>query len=484
MFNISLLADIEEEEVVDQAAKEATDDQEEVVDIEEEIVDEAAKEEVVDEQPAAAEEVKKEPTAEAAQEEAPAETPVETPAEAAPAEAVPAEEPAPAEVKPAEQPAQEEAPVEEAKPTEAEITEDAKAEVAEAEEGGDIEVKDTEVLAESQILSAQFDELLAMQRHVAKFGVDRTFLSLFNKGGRLGRALGVNIPACESIDAVGYPTSPLSLACLEAFDNKEKGVVAKIVDFIVALLQKIKNLAARFWTWLSGLLDNQASKWNKLQAISKNRVIAKNADKEVTVPAIGVEIDADLGKRFQGLGFFNILKTLTFVTVGKINTDSWNNGTNARKLAEQIAIVEQNMAKTAAVTGKNAGATLKRLASNIRVSFKEMDQVKKVLAGLNEKIKFAEKEVAKAKNGVEKSVNMENRKGGVHFAFANYNKNGTNLTFGSGDKEAVKNAKNSLIDLKARQTIVQKVASVYTRCIRVMLRSYANVLFTLTNEKA
>ena len=474
MFNISLLADIEEEEVVDQAAKEATDDQEEVVDIEEEIVDEAAKEEVVDEQPAPAEEVKAEPTAEAAQEEAPVE------AEAPKAEEV-KEEPKAEEVK-AEEAAPAEAPVE--KPTEEEITEDAKAEVAEAEEGGDIEVKDTEVLAESQILSAQFDELLAMQRHVAKFGVDRTFLSLFNKGGRLSRALGVNIPACESIDAVGYPTSPLSLACLEAFDNKEKGVVAKIVDFIVALLQKIKNLAARFWTWLSGLLDNQASKWNKLQAISKNRVIAKNADKEVTVPAIGVEIDADLGKRLQGLGFFNILKTLMFVTVGKINTDNWNNGTNARKLAEQIAIVEQNMAKTAAVTGKNAGATLKRLASNIRVSFKEMDQVKKVLAGLNEKIKFAEKEVVKAKNGVDKSVNVENRKGGVHFAFANYNKNGTNLTFGSGDKEAVKNAKNSLIDLKARQTIVQKVASVYTRCIRVMLRSYANVLFSLTNEKA
>ena len=162
MFNISLLADIEEEKV-DQAV---ADDQEEVVNIEDEIVDEAAKEE---------------PTAEVAQEEAPVE------AEAPKAEDAPkAEEAAPAE-----------APVE--KPTEAEITEDAKTEVAEAEEGGDIEVKDTEVLAESQVLSAQFDELLAMQRHVAKFGVDRTFLSLFNKGGRLGRALGVNIPACESI---------------------------------------------------------------------------------------------------------------------------------------------------------------------------------------------------------------------------------------------------------------------------------------------
>ena len=202
MFNISLLADIEEEKV-DQAV---ADDQEEVVNIEDEIVDEAAKEEVTDEQPAPAEEVKAEPTAEVAQEEAPVE----------------AEAPKAEEVK--EEPKAEEAvPVE--KPTEAEITDDAKAEVAEAEEGGDIEVKDTEVLAESQVLSAQFDELLAMQRHVAKFGVDRTFLSLFNKGGRLSRALGVNIPACESIDAVGYPTSPLSMACLEAFGHTKKKVL-------------------------------------------------------------------------------------------------------------------------------------------------------------------------------------------------------------------------------------------------------------------
>lgn len=424
MFNISLLADIEEEEVVEQAA---TEEQDEVVDIEEEIVDEAAKEEVVDEQPA--------------------------------------QEEAPAEVK-------EEAPVEEAKPTEAEITEDAKVEVAEAEEGGDIEVKDTEVLAESQILSAQFDELLAMQRHVAKFGVDRTFLSLFNKGGRLGRALGVDIPACESIDAVGYPTSALSMACLEAFGHKEKGVVAKIVDFIVALIQKIKNLAARFWTWLKGLMDNQATKWQKLQNISKNRVITKDADKNVVAPALGVDIDADLGKRLQGLGFWNILKKLTLRSPADITADNWSDGSNARKLAGEISSIEQNISKTTNVTRKNAGSALKRLANNIRASFKEMDQVKKTLGELNERIKLAEDMVAKAKNGVEKSINVESRK------------NTTSLTLGTGSKQEVVGAKNQLIDLKTRQSVVQKVASVYTRCIRVMLRSYADVLFTLTNEKA
>ena len=451
MFNISLLSDIEEE-IVEQAATEETEEQDEVVDIEEEIVDEAAKEEVVDEQPAPAEEVKAEPTAEAAQEEAPVE----------------AEAPKAEEVK--EEPKTEEAPVE--KPTEAEITEDAKVEVAEAEEGGDIEVKDTEVLAESQILSAQFDELLAMQRHVAKFGVDRTFLSLFNKGGRLGRALGIDIPACESIDAVGYPTSALSMACLEAFGHKEKGVVAKIVDFIVALIQKIKNLAARFWTWFKGLVDNQATKWQKLQNISKNRVITKDADKNVVAPALGVDFDADLGKRLQGLGFWNILKKIALRRPANIKSDNWSNGSNARKLAAEIAGIEQNISKTTNVTRKNAGSALKRLANNIRASFKEMDQVKKTLSELNERMKLAEGMVAKAKNGVEKSINVESRK------------NTTSLTLGTGDKQEVVDAKNQLIDLKTRQSVVQKVASVYTRCIRVMLRSYANVLFTLTNEKA
>ena len=462
MFNISLLADIEEEEVVDQAA---TDEQDEVVDIEEEIVDEAAKEEVADEQPAPAEEVKAEPTAEAAQEEAPVE-----------AEAPKAEE------------VKEEPKAEEDKPTEAEITEDAKAEVAEAEEGGDIEVKDTEVLAESQILSAQFDELLAMQNHVAKFGVDRTFLSLFNKGGRLSRALGVNIPACESVDAVGYPTSPLSMACLEAFRHKEKGVLAKIVDFIVALVQKIKNLAKRFWAWFIGLFDNQASKWQKLQNASKNRVVTKDADKKAVVPALGIEFDADLGKRLQGLGFWNILKTLLLRSPGRIATDNWSDGTNARKLSAEIAGIEHNISKATTVTRKNTGSALKRLASNIRVSFKEMDQVKKTLGDLNERIKLAEDLVAKTKNGVEKTLNYDaSRDESANRGFRSSRASETEskkLSFGTGDKQAVVEAKNQLIDLKNRQSVVQKVAGVYTRCIKVMLRSYASVLFGLTTEKA
>ena len=456
MFNISLLADIEEE-TVDQAA---TDEQEEVVNIEDEIVDEAAKEEVADEQPAPAEEVKAEPTAEAAQEEAPVE-----------AEAPKAEEAAPVE-----------------KPTEAEITDDAKTEVAEAEEGGDIEVKDTEVLAESQILSAQFDELLAMQNHVAKFGVDRTFLSLFNKGGRLSRALGVNIPACESVDAVGYPTSPLSMACLEAFKHKEKGVLAKIVDFIVALVQKIKNLAKRFWAWFIGLFDNQASKWQKLQSASKNRVVTKDADKKAVVPALGIEFDADLGKRLQGLGFWNILKTLLLRSPGRIATDNWSDGTNARKLSAEIAGIEHNISKATTVTRKNTGSALKRLASNIRVSFKEMDQVKKTLGDLNERIKLAEDLVAKTKNGVEKTLNYDaSRDESANRGFRSSRASETEskkLSFGTGDKQAVVEAKNQLIDLKNRQSVVQKVAGVYTRCIKVMLRSYASVLFGLTTEKA
>ena len=450
MFNISLLADIEEEKVVDQAA---TDEQEEVVDIEDEIVDEAAKEEVTDEQPAPAEEVKAEPTAEVAQEEAPVE----------------AEAPKAEEVK--EEPKAEEAvPVE--KPTEAEITDDAKAEVAEAEEGGDIEVKDTEVLAESQVLSAQFDELLAMQRHVAKFGVDRTFLSLFNKGGRLGRALGVNIPACESVDAVGYPTSALSLACLEAFGNKEKGVVAKIIDFIVALLQKIKNLAKRFWAWLTGLFSNQASKWNKLKLASKNRVIAKS-DKSVEVNAAGVSINPDLKGKLLTQEVTNIAKSFRLQEwIEARNVERWANGENFRKMEIALTDVANKFDKVTNVRAKDAGGVLKTLAKRIEGAFKECDIAKKLLADLDAQVKLAENVVTKAKNGVEKSVNVERRW------------NDTRLTLGAGNKQEVVGAKNALIDLKVRQSVLQKIASTYARYIKTMIRSYATVLFGLTTEKA
>ena len=477
MFNISLLADIEEEKVVDQAA---TDEQEEVVDIEDEIVDEAAKEEVTDEQPAPAEEVKAEPTAEVAQEEAPVE------AEAPKAEEV-KEEPK----------AEEAAPVE--KPTEAEITEDAKTEVAEAEEGGDIEVKDTEVLAESQVLSAQFDELLAMQRHVAKFGVDRTFLSLFNKGGRLGRALGVNIPACESVDAVGYPTSALSLACLEAFGNKEKGVVAKIIDFIVALLQKIKNLAKRFWAWLTGLFSNQASKWNKLKLASKNRVIAKS-DKSVEVNAAGVSINPDLKGKLLTQEVTNIAKSFRLQEwIEGRNIVRWANGENFRKMEIALTDVANKFGKVTNVRAKEANGVLKTLAKRIEGAFKECDIAKKLLTELDAQVKLAENVVAKAKNNVEKTINIDDNRtdttktSNVYRSFA-IGADGKNTTrtvtgsktfsFGTGDKKAVVEAKNALIDLKVRQSVLQKITATYARYIKTMIRSYATVLFGLTTEKA
>lgn len=387
-------------------------------------------------------------------------------------------------------------------PTEAEITEDAKAEVAQAEEGGDIEVKDTEVLAESQILSAQFDELLAMQNHITKYGVDRTFLALFNRGNKLSRALGVDIPACESVDAVGYPTSALSVACLEAFGHKEKGVVAKIVDFIVALMHKIKNLAARFWTWLTGLLDNQATKWLKLRNITKNRIVAKNVGSDIIVPAIGAEFDANLGARFLRLGVLDILvdgikdgfKLYTVdiftydINPESMHIDRWTDSINARKLSEQITVTEHDMTKPTTITANNANAALKRLAGNISTAFQEMDMVKKALGVFNEKIKTAENAVTKAMNGIEKTINLGAKKTGtayINWDFKHKSESDASgkISFGSGNKKAVVAAKNALIDLKARQSTVQKVASIYTRCIKIMLRSYANVLFTFTIEK-
>ena len=346
------------------------------------------------------------------------------------------------------------------------------------------------MLAESQVLSAQFDELLAMQRHVAKFGVDRTFLSLFNRGGRLSRALGVNIPACESIDAVGYPTSPLSMACLEAFGNKEKGVVAKIIDFIVALLQKIKNLAKRFWAWLTGLFSNQASKWNKLKLASKNRVIAKS-DKSVEVNAAGVSVDPDLKSKLLTQEVTNVAKSFRLQEwIEARNVVGWANGENYRKMEVALTDVANKFGKVTNVRAKEANGVLKTLAKRIEGAFKECDIAKKLLTELDAQVKLAENAVTIAKNKIEKTLNYDashSESSNRGFMSRNTSASGTEskkLSFGTGDKKAVVGAKNALIDLKVRQSVLQKITATYARYIKTMIRSYATVLFGLTTEKA
>ena len=133
----------------------------------------------------------------------------------------------------------------------AEQTAEVASDIADATE----EAKDTEVA--SQMLSRMYD----MYAHVKQFGIDRTFVSLYNRHGELDRVCGMRFPSCESMDVVGDRYSMYSTAFIAAMESSGSGLFAKIKAFIL-----------KIWKWIK---ETVASIWNKILSIfgfKKNRM--------------------------------------------------------------------------------------------------------------------------------------------------------------------------------------------------------------------
>ena len=129
------------------------------------------------------------------------------------------------------------------------------AEVASDTADASEEAKDNEVA--SQMLSRMYD----MYAHVKQFGIDRTFVSLYNRHGELDRVCGMRFPSCESMDVVGDRYSMYSTAFIAAMESSGSGLFAKIKAFIL-----------KIWKWIK---ETVASIWNKILSIfgfKKSRV--------------------------------------------------------------------------------------------------------------------------------------------------------------------------------------------------------------------
>ena len=132
---------------------------------------------------------------------------------------------------------------------------DQTAEVASDTADATEEAKDTEVA--SQMLSRMCD----MYDHVKQFGIDRTFVSLYNRHGELDRVCGMRFPSSESMDVVGDRYSMYSTAFIAAMESSDSGLFAKIKAFIL-----------KIWKWIK---ETVSSIWNKILSIfgfKKSRV--------------------------------------------------------------------------------------------------------------------------------------------------------------------------------------------------------------------
>ena len=210
------------------------------------------------------------------------------------------------------------------------------AEVASDTADASEEAKDNEVA--SQMLSRMCD----MYDHVKQFGIDRTFVSLYNRHGELDRVCGMRFPSCESMDVVGDRYSRYSTAFIAAMESSGSGLWAKIKAFIAKIWNWIKNVASKIWEKIKALFGFRKKRWQKAIDFLKQHkgTIAISAGTVAAITA-GVFYVKKMKDSKTLEAAVEQAKETTKSTVEAIRTVSENNASPETQ-EEVIANAEQN----------------------------------------------------------------------------------------------------------------------------------------------
>ena len=87
---------------------------------------------------------------------------------------------------------------------------DQSAEIASDAADANSEAKDNEVQAQMLV------QMSKLYTHVKTYGIDRTFLSIYNANGELDRACGIRFPSCETFSVTGNPRDQYSTRFIAA----------------------------------------------------------------------------------------------------------------------------------------------------------------------------------------------------------------------------------------------------------------------------
>ena len=142
----------------------------------------------------------------------------------------------------------------------------------------EIEVGCAKAECESMQLSfaqVSLDRAFNMYNHVKNYGIDRTFLSLFNSNGELDNAIGRRFPSCESVDFGGSPYSNMSRTFIAAMEDENEGFFAKIWAFIKKCWNAIVNFIKSAWDKFMSLfkkkdgdVDAQLNELDKVKSLA------------------------------------------------------------------------------------------------------------------------------------------------------------------------------------------------------------------------
>ena len=106
------------------------------------------------------------------------------------------------------------------------------------------------------------DRLLSMHNHVQNYGIDRTFLALYNKRNLLSKVCDVRFPACEDVLSDYDLNRQYFEACMEGLGRAIKDAFKWVIEKIKALFNWIGEMWKKFW----GLFKNKTEANKKLIA--------------------------------------------------------------------------------------------------------------------------------------------------------------------------------------------------------------------------
>ena len=273
-------------------------------------------------------------------------------------------------------------------------------------EGAETVAESDNEVADGEAANMVFDQVLSMYDHVAEFGVDRTFLSLYNRNGQLDNMIGFNFPSMESIDSVGSPRSAASQAFLAAMESD--GIFSKIWEWIKKVCKAIMNFFIKIADWFREVMGNQEIRVGKLlHRLATCEAKSEDKLKDVKIVTTDKSAAKDLAKH---------TKIIDDIVIGKIDGSAMNtvdvagqgiglhtNGTSVRVYSANLGeaenlcveILDQACKKTSdaaqGLTGKYKDYTKKL---NSKKGVDEIDQAKH----------FAKQVKAKALDKIKKDI--------------------------------------------------------------------------------
>ena len=278
------------------------------------------------------------------------------------------------------------------------------AEAVESEvEAEDTAVEGAELTGESdaevengEAANMVFDQVLAMYDHVKNYGVDRTFLSLYNSNGQLNDMVGYSFPSCESIDSIGSPRSQASRAFIAAME--EDGIFRKIWEWIKKVCRAIANFFIKIADWFRDIMGNAEIRIGKLNKMVSKSTPKKNLDDKLEIKTTEGDTGKDLDKLW---GLFKDIVS------GQIDEGGIDVAVGAIKLDDDVAVNHYSnyasISKSSRLSlGEAENASVSLLDEAVRkaqgaarmTGFKKEDQ-DKYSKKINEKKHFDEVDQAK-----------------------------------------------------------------------------------------